>query len=406
MKETKHENITPTAMKKIGFMISSKNINDIQSLRFDQKQALWWFTRFSSGESWAKSIGYEIEQKISPKDFKILKSSRNDKKQLIINDLRSQYPNDDVLLDYLNDIENDTLTDDDWVQLKEYASTPDKEQTLATSRNRTKYVIVSLFYSGMLYLLMYFHFMSLITKPSLYLIESLVSIATGEIGSEIFDRAIVAPIKHHKLHTEIGITFTFWAFRMASSSGFQDAMLDGSFSGLVTTVGSTLEEALDINLIENFNNLNVVESNLGIGNPYTQKSILTQCKADIDNYVNRENKHDNLLISLVQPPSADDMKDLGMDMVSTWLKCKLFLTRENEMKVSQYALDNAATHLYDIRFTLPLLTIQASGNTDIKFFTQVLKFIIKVHGPLLRLDLPGVLQAAILNPKPSRLALE
>lgn len=373
-------------MKDVGILITKNKLEDINSLTLSQRTILRWFKLFSSGEDWAHSIGYQIQQKISFEDFKVLQGDQYDNKERLIQDLQSKYPDDVALRDYLNDVAEGNMGKDSWEEFKKFASIPNDKHAIAERQRFYNISTAGTLYIGLLYILVRFHFVSLIARSGIYMLEKVFG-TYGEVGLDIFTEAIRQPIDHFHLKPEIGFTVVWYVLRLVSTKNW---LFEGTLSNLQSEFFGQIEKQ-GLGLVKReegiplVKNLLDMENNFGMKNPETQGMISQQCKADIDRFVKIQSNYDSVA-SIFFSPSPDVERKLGVAMVSTWLKCNLFLTSENEKQIRDYANEKSAITYYEPTYTIASLVNRVSGSEKNKKLEKFLRLLVKYHKPVLGMD--------------------
>lgn len=324
------KSINDKSVRKVGIVMSSKNtLKEIDKLTLSQKWLLKWLRWTSNPQKWAETISDQIRSKISPDDFKKLRrdpsnKEEEDERYYLIEKLKANLQHDQFTLDFLQQISAGGMDDKSWEQFQNYASIPSSSIKYASLQ---RYKMLSAMYC------LYFLIFIFITWYSMYpglsgLSDEKSFQRFGKVSTEIYANAVPKTIEKFKLKNSVmiwGILQLFKVGNWVSGDLVQTGLQYLGFE-YMNTKSSQLQPndaPIDRTVI---NTIEQLEDVYGLNSQHLQEAIRDECIGDISRYAWY---HEDPLL----PFQKEWYKEVQHQMISTYIKCEFFLTKNYKTAV-------------------------------------------------------------------------
>lgn len=356
--------LTYESMRAVGVLLSKNKPENIKSLGLSQRTLLRWFSFISgSPEKWANSIGNQLRTdiKISIEDFDVLKGQPSTPKDRLIRKLKEQFSEDPVMMQYLNMVSEDAMNQKAWIHFQAYASTSNASRSTANSNDTINSMVGILFstiFASIIMLVVYLDYKlrnlddldhsrplprRFLRQPGFETLESLekqtLSVTDtvssdlkthfyklGEFTKQVYQEGIEDTIN------TLNLKRNFIAGLFVSLSQFMvNYAMQGNLSqeqGLsISTNVVSYDGPKPTPLTEALSNFNKM---YGWDKTEIQEAIRDRCIADLSEYNKVYPEHQGFFGMFRNEKELDR---LARSMVSTTLKCEMFLNGEYKQAV-------------------------------------------------------------------------
>ncbi len=366
--ETDEKGLTFNSMKAIGVLLSKNKPENIKSLGLSQRTLLKWFSLISGDpKTWARSIGNQLRTdiKISIEDFDVLKGQPSKDKDRLLQKLMNQFSEDLLMIRYLKMVVEDDVDPEIWNQFQAYASTSNASRSTANSNDTKNFWMFSIIFASIMILIVYLRYKVLewdgklrewdgldhsqplprrfLRQPGFETLESLekqtLSVADtvssdlkthfnklGEFTKQVYQEGIEDTINKFNLKRNFLVSL----FVSLSQFGVNYAM-QGNLSqeqGLaISTHVVSYDGPKPAPLTEALSNFNKM---YGWDKTEIQEAIRDDCIADLS-YYNKVYPEYQGHFGMFR--NEKELDRLARSMISTTLKCEMFLNGEYKQAV-------------------------------------------------------------------------
>ena len=347
--------INPDNSAIVGSLISKKSITEIKSINPLSIKLVKPFTYLSGGpQKWAFRMGEQMT-KMTPAEFEKLKSPKNEGRDRLIEDLTSRFKDDELMVYFLEQINSDELNAELWQGLEEHVRR--SKYITEDYLSRKKKLFYSLYYLILVCVIYYMFFLN----RREYLQNQFKQY--GEAGVTIFNQAFIDPIPGWNVKANL-IKQIIYHF-LTIIQDFEP--LYPITQELIKTIpepAAGIVEYVRKNTAGQI--LNYFRDN-GIQTELVQEMIYTECIRDIANYRKTVPDYSSPFFG-----NATALAETELKMVSTYLKCEVWLTEDYLQKVNNYVRNKQAQQYYGIG-TLASVANTISGSDGTKTFESFVR---------------------------------